>query len=322
MSNETKNRLMLRACYLYYFQRKNILKIAEMLKISRFRVSRYITEANERGLIRFEINDPLIDYEAISINLEQQFGLKRAITVPVIEGAKSDDVRHIIGSAGKYFFDNLKEDIDIALTWGRTMAFMVQAIPNGITHVKHVVELSGSFGTISKYFTSHNVSLIAADKFNAPCIQMSAPVLVESGKIAKVLLKESNIQKALYMSANCDMAISGVGPVHSLDSSLLNAGFLNEEDMKQLKSKGAVGSIMGRFFDARGKECDTGFKSTAICLSLEKYLNIPDRVIFAGGKHKVDAIYALIDNQTVNCLVTDSETAQTLLRKKQGEKPK
>ena len=207
MSNEAKNSLMLRACYFYYFQRKNIQKIAEILQISRFRVSRYINEANERGLVSFEINDPLIDYEAISINLEQKFGLKRVITVPVIEGAKSDDVRHIIGSAGKYFFNNLKEDIDIALTWGRTMAFMVKAIPDGISHVKHVVELSGSFGTISKYFTAHNVSLIAADKFNAPCIQLLAPVLVESRKIAEILLNESNIQKAINMSAKCDMAI-------------------------------------------------------------------------------------------------------------------
>jgi deoxyribonucleoside regulator len=319
MSQLSKNSLMLRACYLYYFQGKNIQEIAEILEISRFRVSRYITEANERGLISFEINDPQIDYEALSIKLEQKFNLKRVITVPVIEGARSDDVRHLIGSAGRYFFNDLEKDIDIAMTWGRTMAYMVQAIPEGISHVKHVVELAGSFGTISDFFTAHKVSLIAADKFGSPCVQLPAPVLVGSEHTAEVLLHEPNIQQALDMAANCDMVICGVGPILSLDSSLLIAGFLKEEDMEYLKSKGAIGSIMGRFFDAQGQECDTVFKNTVICLSMEKYLKIPERVIFAGGNHKEDAIYALINNQTVNCLITDSQTAEALLKKKEQE---
>lgn len=315
MNHLSLKSLMLRSCYLYYIDGMDIQDISKLLGISRFKVSRYISKAREDGLISLHINDPDIDFEAQAIQVEQAFKLHRVIVVPVTANANRDEQRQAIGRGGAVIFENLDRDCNLAITWGRTMAYLIKEMAPGASTIKNVVELAGSVGKITKEVSAHAVSTTAAEKLNAACIQLPAPIIVESSATAEILMKEPSIQQTLSMASECDLAISGVGPVRDTDSSLHRAGYLSEQDLLSLEQSGAVGSILGRFFDKEGNECDTPFKDRVIALDLTEYKKIPERILCAGGMHKVDAIFALARNGVITSLVTDSETAMILLEK-------
>ncbi len=57
MSILSKDSLISRSVYLYYRENLNIQEISDRLGISRFRVSRYLKEAEETGMVTIQIND-------------------------------------------------------------------------------------------------------------------------------------------------------------------------------------------------------------------------------------------------------------------------
>ena len=173
---------------------------------------------------------------------------------------------------------------------------------------------------IAGSISAHAVALEAARKFDAHCVQLPAPILVDSPETAKSLKSEMIIQRVLKMAKRCDIALSGVGPVSDMDSSYYKANFLTEEDFNKLEKYGAVGSLLGRFFDINGKECETEFKYRVIALDFDAYKKIPERIVFAGGEHKLDAIYALASSGVITTLVTDSNTAVGLIEKIQKKR--
>ncbi len=75
MVTQPKDALLLRCAYLFYQEDKDILEIARTLGISRFRVSRYLKEAKERGIVRIELRDPSIEWEKLAIQLERALDL-------------------------------------------------------------------------------------------------------------------------------------------------------------------------------------------------------------------------------------------------------
>lgn len=317
MSGLSKKSLMLRCCYLCYIEGLDYKVISEQLGISRFRVSRYIEEARESGMITLQINDPDLNNETMALELEKKFGLERVIIATVAPNSDRETVRHAIGRIGAQLFLDLDPSTNIAITWGRTISYMVDDIPQGKIKCSNVIEMAGSVGTITSSMSAHTVALLAAEKMEANCIQLPAPIIADSATTAEAILRETVINRAVEMAKKCDLAVSGVGPVEDKDSSLHSAGYLSPSDLDNLDHCGAVGSIFGRFYDRKGKECNTEFKGRAIALSLEDYLKIPQRAVLAGGKHKLEGIYALVKNKVINVLVTDNETAQLLLDKSQ-----
>ena len=62
--------------------------------------------------------------------------------------------------------------------------------------------------------------------------------------------------------ASADLAFVGVG---TLDSSVfVERSVLSSRDMDSLRRAGAVGEILGRFYDVDGKECRTGFRHRVV----------------------------------------------------------
>ncbi|MCE1252218.1 MAG: hypothetical protein LWX83_01580 [Anaerolineae bacterium] len=321
MSRLSHKSLMLRSCYLYYIEGVDIQEIARRLDISRFKVSRYISEARDKGLITLQINDPDIGFESQAIRLEQVFNLKRVIIAPLPAGAGLEETRQVIGKAGAVLFQDLEEDTHLAITWGKTMSYLVEDIPAQSGRIKNIVELAGSIGTITESISAHTVSLTAAEKLKAICVQIPAPIIVDQPETALLLMKQNVIKQAINMAANCQVAICGVGPIQPFNSTLHRAGYLAETEMAYLEAQGALGSLFGRFINHNGAECETEFKDKVIALSLEQYKSIPERIIVAGGPNKIDILYALVNNGVITGLVTDSETAAALLQRKASELP-
>jgi deoxyribonucleoside regulator len=312
MSPLSKDATLLRCCYLYYQEDMGIQEIGQQLGISRFRVSRYLKEARERGIVQIQIRDPKIKYEQVALQLERTFALSRAVVVATPYDPDPDATRLAIGQAATCLFCDLRPDTSIGITWGRTIAYMVRELPPNACQAERVVELVGGFGQITSTVSARAVALWSSEKLKAECTQLPAPIICESDETARSLLAESSVRQTLTLAAQCDMAVVGVAPL-APSSLLFQAGYLSEDDLDDLIAANAVGSILGRFFDANGYECDTKFRTRAISLTFDAYLQIPERIVLAGGYEKVQGILGLIRGGLITTLVTDSDTAIAVL---------
>jgi DNA-binding transcriptional regulator LsrR (DeoR family) len=106
----------------------------------------------------------------------------------------------------------------------------------------------------------------------------------------------------------------GIGTV--LDpaySSLYQGGHVSLETLEQLRLGGAVGDVGGVHIDIHGNAAGGDFNDRMVGISGPDLLAIPTRLAVAGGVAKAEAILGALRGGYVNLLVTDSETAETVL---------
>ena len=68
-----KESQLLRCCYLFYRENMTMQEISRQLQISRFKVSRYIKEAVEKGIVQVHFRDSSIEHEELALQLERTF---------------------------------------------------------------------------------------------------------------------------------------------------------------------------------------------------------------------------------------------------------
>ena len=318
-----KHSHLLRSCYLFYHENMTMREIAKQLHISRFKVSRYIKEAVEMGIVQVHFHDANIEHEKLALQLERTFPIKRALVVPTPYRSDISAVRLAVGQAGAKLLADIKPETSLSITWGRTIAHLVETLPSDRLKAQRVVDLAGGFGQVTDEISARAVTLQIARKLDAQCFQLPAPIIVENIATAHALSREPIIRKALEKASESDIAIMGVGPT-DVDSLLYRSGYVSETDLEYLKQRHAVGSIFGRFYDLSGRECDSEFRERAIALTFDDLRKIPERMALSMGAHRIQAILGLMYGELITTLVTDSDTATALLDKHyalQGEQP-
>lgn len=304
--------IMLRCCYLFYQEQMTIQEIAERLGISRFKVSRFLKDAQKRGIVEIQFHDPNVEFERLALELEQGLGLRQVVVVPTPYEAAPDAIRVAVGRAGASLLADVTPETIVGITWGRTISYMVDSLPSERLQAKQVIDLAGGFGQISSSVSARAVTLRTAEKLKAECVQLPAPTIVGSAQTARSFLEEPSIRGPLALVASADIAITGIGPMTS-DSLLCRSGFLSEADLERLRGLNAVGSVIGRFYDIDGNEVDSEFRDRAIALSLDEFRRIPERIAFGGGETKVESIIGLARGKLISVLVTDSQSATALV---------
>ena len=79
--------------------------------------------------------------------------------------------------------------------------------------------------------------------------------------------------------------------------------------------KGAVGDILGYFFDANGEVIpEIKIHQELIGLGLSSLSTIPTIIGVAGGEEKAESIIAAMKGNYINALVTDQATAARMLQ--------
>jgi dihydroxyacetone kinase-like protein len=89
--------------------------------------------------------------------------------------------------------------------------------------------------------------------------------------------------------------------------------FASEPDISKLFDDGVVGDISAAFFDSKGRSVKSSISDRIVGLPLEDIMKIPNRIAFAGGPDKLESIAGALAGGIVTSLVTDQNTATTLL---------
>lgn len=306
MSRDTQ--FLARVAWFYYIEGLTQKEIAKRFGISRVKVVRLLKEARRRGIVEIRIADIWAPYLPLERQLRQRFGL---LDAAVVEAPSSPDrLRAALGkAAAEYLRYVLQPGLLVGLGMGRTLAEIPRYMqsPAGACHF---IEMVGGIGRGLN--DSYKVSSSLADRCGGEVEHLYSPVIVETAAARQAILSDRQISSVLERAAASDLALVSVGTV-DLDSFLYQAGYLDEAGIAALLHRGAVGDILGQFFDINGRPVFCPTDDRLIGLSLEQLKRIPKVVCVAGGQTKIASILGALRGRYVNVLITDVETAQGLL---------
>jgi len=303
------------AAHFYYIEGCNQEEIAKRLNTSRVTVTRMLKRARDEDIVQISVKRPLPAHYRLSLDLEREFGLKSAMVVPTM--GSQDETLEAIGRAGAEFLSSyLKPKCRIGVAWSRTVSSMLSYVKPSQAHPDcRINELAGT------YLAPHipySVSWPLAEKLNIHLESIPVPVLLKSEETKNIMLQEEMIHTALANALKVDVALVGIGNISST-SSLARTGYISREHMDEIRSKNAVGDILMRYFDSRGRHVPMSFEDRIVSLKWEEIMKLSFVMAMAFGAQKIEPIMGALRGGIIHGLITDRETALRLLDEAAGD---
>lgn len=301
--------LLYKVTWYYYIDNMTQQEIAEHLGISRMKVVKLLNQAKTEGIVKFQINHNAKNRIDLEQSLMNKFNLDDIFIVP---STLDNCNENIAKGAAQYLEDKIEPNSYINIGYGDT-------ISRTINHLIYSLEKPVSFVTLSggvSYYTSALISgahMKAAATNTTPQIHiLPAPLIASSEEVAKIFLKEQGIMNILNMTKLSSMSIVGIGSV-SENATIFKYNIANSEDLVLLKMKGAVGDILSQFFDKNGNIIETEMHKKLVSINIANLKNTSKTIGVAGGKDKIQSIYSALIGGYLNVLITDENTANSLL---------
>jgi len=310
MNSYTEEQLLIVA-NLYYIDGMTQERIAEKLGLSRVTVTRMIKKARDEGFVQITLTKPMPELFRLGLALERRFHLRTALVAS--NGATFRESLESVGRAGAELLNLLiVPGSRIGVAWSRTVSAILPYVRKPSSRPSCINELAGTYLTPDM---PYGVSWSLAEKLGVSVESIPMPVLVRSGRVKDIMIREPAVSTALDNAASVDLALVGIGNV-SRDASSMQTGYIGEEQLAELEAKGAVGDVLMRYFDAAGRYIPMSFEDQTVSLEWEKIIRLPFVVAIAFGPQKLEAIAGALAGGFIHGLVTDRWTAEALLARK------
>ncbi|HET7657911.1 MAG TPA: sugar-binding transcriptional regulator [Bacillales bacterium] len=307
-----ERRMLVRVAKMYYTEGLTQSQIAKKINMSRPSVSKFIQKAFDEKIVEFYIKDETQLSIELENELEKKYDLKEAVVVPSYE---QDDLlikRDIGKAAASYLVKKLEDVSSIGLSWGTALFHMVKEFPYKKIDNLKVVPLVGGLGREKGELHSNQLTYELAKKVNGQSVFLYAPAIAESVDLKERLVHTDDIKKTLDEGKNVDIACVGLGNPF-VSSTMVDIGYLNSDDLKVLEESSVVGDISSRFVDMNGNRIDNSINSRVIGIDCDDLKKIKEVVGVAYGESKVRAIQAVLNGGYLDVLITDDQTAESLL---------
>lgn len=312
--SEEKHRKVVEAARLYYILDYNQNEIAKKLGISRPTVSRLLQQAKKEGIVQIRINDPLEDVENLSKQLEQKFGLKKALVVSIPQ-YEDHIIKNYLGEKSSAYINEIVQDGDIiGLTWGTTLYHTALELRKKFVKDVKVVQLKGGVSHSETHTYASEILYLFGKAFNTNPLHLPLPAIVDDIVVKQAMEADRHIKQIIQMGKKANIAIFTVGPIKS-ESLLFQLGYFSEEDLNLIYSK-AVGDICSRFFDGNGEIINGNLNNRTLGINLDDLKTKDQSILVAGGANKIDGIYGALKGNYGNVLITDQYTAKFLLERR------
>lgn len=306
-------RLIVKVARLYYEQNLRQQEIADILAISQARVSRLLKEAGERGIVRSIVEVPEGIYSDLESEVESRLGLDQVIVVD-----ESDVVERSLGAAAAaYLQSTITADAIVGVsTWSNSLIAMVDALdtkptPTARAGIK-VIQMFGGIGSPDVQFEATRLTSDLARRIGGQPIFMPAPAVVGTAGIAGALAEDPDVARVMEQWPSITVSFVGIGQLKPSPLLAKSGNAVSEEEMSELRTRGAVGDVCLRYFNADGQAIASAFNERVIGMTAAEIKAVPRRVGVAGGAAKVDAIRAAARGAWVSVLITDATTAEFL----------
>jgi lsr operon transcriptional repressor len=304
--------LLLQAAWLYYEDGLTQAEIAEQLSVSRATVGRILEEARQRGVVTFQFHSDRLHALSLSQEVRDTLRLRNALVIPDL-GAPVDQKainERVARGAAQYLGNHLNPEVTLAIGWGDTVSRTLAALRYTSFGELTLVTMSGGANAyieaILNGLETHSNSLRVRANV------LPAPIIASSPQLAQAIGDEAEVQRTLRACIDAPYALVGVG-TPAASSTLMELGYVDEAELTQIATRGAVGDILGQFFNEEGDVVDVPIHDRRIGIDISTLRGRKNVVGVAGGLEKVDAILGAVAGGYLDVLVTDEATARHLL---------
>jgi DNA-binding transcriptional regulator LsrR (DeoR family) len=313
MTDQYTDEILILAARLYYLDRLPQNEIAKMVNVSQSKVSRMLGLARERGLVRVTV----AEYDTRNTALERRFKEKlgvKAVVIRTAAGLGSVEIRQSLGYfAAPVAAGWVRAKTAVAIAGGRAMQALVQHMrpanrpPENVT----VVQAMGNIDSSPGPYDAVELGRSLAARWEGTFVTLNVPAILPDQETCRQFLELDQIRQVMRQLAKVDLAFVGVGTLEN--SVFVERRALTAEQVAVLKKAGAVGEMLGRFYDARGAECRTNFRDRVVSLRLEQVRTIPQVVAVVTGADRSAAVAAAIRGGLIKGLVMDETGAAAVL---------
>jgi deoxyribonucleoside regulator len=318
---ESYLRLLVEVAQLYYEEQLTQEQIGKKFGLSRSKISRLLTEAREKGLVKIFIFNPYDDIHFLESKLRSLFSLK---AVRVIQVPMPDDMlmKQVTGNEASSFIARFLKPYDrIGVGWGITLYEVAKSFPAIKLPGAMIVQLSGGIDNAKTKNYANEIVQLMANKLETEAYTLPCPAMVDSPAIAEVLMHDAKLSNVFELGRKCNKMLVSIG-VPDSNSCLTQAGYLKHEDLDRLQREGAIGIICNRFYDINGQICDEYLDQRTLGVRLSDIKQAECVIACVAGLGKAKALLGALNADLIDVLIVDSITAKETLQmvklKKEG----
>ncbi len=303
--------IIARIAKLYYIDGLKQNQIAKIYNISTMQVSRYLKMAIDKKIIQFHIKMPFnIDVE-LGKKIAKKYNFLECVVIDDDENEKEHKTAHYLAS---YISTILKDQDIVGISWGKGIHDFADSLP--YTNLKNIriVQMCGgsTVGDEYMYTSSHIITNFCSRFKDSIPIYLNAPFFVSDINTKHRLLEDVSIKKNYELVQNAHINIVGCS-VLDTDFTMKKMGIILEDDILELKEKGAIGEIGSHFIDAKGDVVEWSKSALYGGVSLSQIRKGKQVVCIASGKEKYIVLKAILLKQFIDVLIINSSIAKKLI---------
>jgi deoxyribonucleoside regulator len=298
----------------YYIDNLPQAQIAKLVNVSQSSMSRMLGLARKRGLVRVSVPDYEPRCEESEQELRSRFGIE-AVVIRTAPGLAGADLRAALGFfAAPVATTWIEPGGVIAVAGGRSIQAVIERMePESPDLSVSIVQAMGNIDSCPGPYDAVELGRVLAQRWNARFYTLNAPGILPDKETCRQFLQLQQISAVTEQLRSATTTVVGIGTLEN--SVFLERKVLTAEEIGMLRRAGAVGEMLGCFFDAEGNECDTEFRDRVVSLRLADVRRLPRVVALVSGPDRAVAVRSAIRAGLIGTLVIDPAGAAAILEK-------
>ena len=308
--NEPSDHVKTRIAWLYYMEGKTQDEIVRQTSLNKSQVLRILAASRLDGTVQIRVATNLSKCIELERRLEDHWGFTRAIVIPEPQDQLQTD--SILGAMlGAYISQNVSSHMTIGLGWGKTLTSALPFIVSPIVEGTRVLSMLGGLTHVNSINPSEFAWRVA-EKLNAECYLLTAPVFAPDPDTRDALIAHSGIKEIFMQARSLDMAIVSVGAL-APNSAFVEYGLLSMDEMESLHAAGAVGDVLCHFIDEEGTVISHPVNDRVVAVNPQHLSAARNLILASGGSHKFKIVRAAIKLLRPKVLIVNEKVAEQLV---------
>lgn len=298
---------------MYYVEGMTQAQIARKMGVSRSLISKILLDARDDGIVEIFIHSKSAYTVHLERQLEEKYDLKNAIVIDTYNMDEHEIAKMASQEAALYLQKASKHIDTVGISWGKSLRGLVDYYPYTNQSNVTVIPLIGGMGEDYVDIHSNQLSYDLAHKMRGKAKYLYSPALVSNTGIKKELQNNQAVRAVLDAGKKVDLALVGLSTPYK-PTTMLEIGYITDEDVEELRQCGAVGDINSRFFNQNGEEVNCNINQHVLGLNLADLKKIPLVMSIAHEVNKIEPIKVALAQKLVNIFVTSDLVAIELLK--------
>lgn len=239
----------------------------------------------------------------IEEELAEQLGLQKVIIIPGNSEVDATVLRELGRAAASLIGQFVEDGMVIAVCGGETMSMVAESVNYSRPH-SIVVPARGGLGERVE-LQANSIAAVMAAKLGGSYRLLHIPDGINEGALQVILQSDPQAKEIRGLIQHTSVLVHGIGQADAM----ARRRNLENDDVKHILSKGAIGEALGHYCTIEGKIVHA---TSSVGLHLGDLASIHSVIAVAGGASKASAIIAVARASRTGILVTDEIAAKAM----------